>query len=78
MKITFIGVGGITRSYRQSLNQLERPIAAVCDINVERVATIAAEENATAYTDHGEMLQTRETGCRLHLYPTRGTHDTGR
>ena len=48
MKITFIGVGGITRSYRQSLKQLERPIAAVCDINAERVATIAAEENATA------------------------------
>ena len=30
MKITLIGVGGITGSYRQSLKQLERPIAAVC------------------------------------------------
>ena len=29
MKITFIGVGGITGSYRQSLKQLERPITAV-------------------------------------------------
>ena len=57
MKITFIGVGGIAGNYRGSLKQLERPVAAVCDINAERVAAIAAEENATAYTDHSEMLQ---------------------
>ena len=57
LKITFIGVGGIAGSYRGSLKQLERPIAAVCDINIERAAAIAAEENAVAYTDHTEMLQ---------------------
>ena len=57
LKITFIGVGGITRSYRQSLKQLERTIAAVCDINAERVTAIASEENAIPYTDHNEMLQ---------------------
>jgi len=75
LKITFIGVGGITRSYRQSLNQLERPIAAVCDINAERVATIATEENATAYTDHSEMLQTEKPDVVFICIPP-GAHTT--
>ena len=57
MKIAFIGVGGIAGNYRRSLKQLQRPIAAVCDINAERAATVAHEENATAYTDYGEMLR---------------------
>jgi predicted dehydrogenase len=75
MKITFIGVGGITRSYRQSLKQLERPIAAVCDINAERVASIAVEENATAYTDHNEMLQKEKPDVVFICIPP-GAHTT--
>ena len=75
MKITFIGVGGITRSYRQSLKQLERPIAAVCDINAERAAAIAAEENATPYTDHGEMLQKEKPDVVFICIPP-GAHTT--
>ena len=75
LKITFIGVGGITRSYRQSLKQLERPIAAVCDINTERVAAIAAEENATAYTSHGEMLQKEKPDVVFICIPP-GAHTT--
>ena len=75
MKITFIGVGGITGSYRQSLKQLERPIAAVCDINAERVATIATEENATAYTDHNEMLQQEKPDVVFICIPP-GAHTT--
>ena len=75
MKITFIGVGGITRSYRQSLKQLERPIAAVCDINAERVAAIATEENAIAYTHHGEMLQKESPDVVFICIPP-GAHTT--
>lgn len=75
MKIAFIGVGGITGSYRQSLKQLERPIAAVCDINAERVANIAAKENATAYTDHGEMLQKEKPDVVFICIPP-GAHTT--
>ena len=75
LKITFIGVGGITRSYRQSLKQLERPIAAVCDINAERVTAIAAEENATAYTSHGEMLQKESPDVVFICIPP-GAHTT--
>jgi len=75
MKITFIGVGGITGSYRQSLKQLEHPITAVCDINAERVANIAAEENATPYTDHDEMLQNEKPDVVFICIPP-GAHTT--
>ena len=75
MKITFIGVGGIAGNYRGSLNQLERPIAAVCDINAERVAAIAAEEDATAYTDHSEMLQKEKPDVVFTCIPP-GAHTT--
>ena len=75
LKIAFIGVGGITGSYRQSLKQLERPIAAVCDINPERVASIATEENATAYTDHTEMLQKEKPDVVFTCIPP-GAHTT--
>ena len=75
LKIAFIGVGGITRSYRQSLKQLERPIAAVCDINAARVAAIAAEEDATAYTDHGEMLRKEKPDVVFICIPP-GAHTT--
>jgi predicted dehydrogenase len=57
MKIAFIGVGGIAGNYLGSLKKLEQPVAAVCDINAERVAQIANEQGAEGYTDHHEMLR---------------------
>ncbi|MDF2440080.1 MAG: hypothetical protein JWN98_1064 [Abditibacteriota bacterium] len=57
MKIGFIGVGGIAGNYLGSLQKLERPIAAVCDINAERAQQKAAELGARSYTDHRAMLQ---------------------
>ncbi len=75
LKITFIGVGGIAGNYRRSLKQLECPIAAVCDINAERAAAIAAEENATAYTDHTEMLQKEQPDVVFTCIPP-GAHTT--
>ncbi len=75
LKIAFIGVGGIAGSYRRSLKQLERPIAAVCDINAERASAIATEENATAYTDHTEMLQKEKPDVVFTCIPP-GAHTT--
>ena len=75
LKITFIGVGGIAGSYRGSLNQLQRPIAAVCDINAERAAAIAEDEDATAYTDHSEMLQKEKPDVVFTCIPP-GAHTT--
>ena len=75
LKIAFIGVGGIASSYRGSLKRLERPIAAVCDINAERAAAIATDENATAYTDHTEMLQKEKPDVVFTCIPP-GAHTT--
>ena len=75
LKIAFIGVGGIAGSYRGSLKRIERPIAAVCDINAERATAIATDENATAYTDHTEMLQKEKPDVVFTCIPP-GAHTT--
>ncbi len=75
LKIAFIGVGGIAGNYRGSLKRLQRPIAAVCDINADRAAAIAAEEKATAYTDHQEMLQKENPDVVFTCIPP-GAHTT--
>jgi predicted dehydrogenase len=75
MKIAFIGVGGIAGNYRGSLTQLERPIAAVCDINAERANQIATEEGAVPYTDHREMLQQAKPDVVFTCIPP-GAHTT--
>ena len=75
LKIAFIGVGGIAGNYRRSLKQLQHPVAAVCDINADRAASIAAEENATAYTDHQKMLQAENPDVVFTCIPP-GAHTT--
>lgn len=75
MRIAFIGVGGIAGNYRRSLKQLQRPIAAVCDINAEHAVSIAAEENAIAYTNHGEMLEKEQPDVVFTCIPP-GAHTT--
>jgi len=75
MKIAFIGVGGIANNYRRSLKQLERPIAAVCDINGSRASQIAVEENAHPYADHKEMLQKEKPDAVFICIPP-GAHTT--
>ena len=75
MKIAFIGVGGIAGNYRGSLKRLERPVAAICDINADRAATIAKEHNATAYTDHQDMLQKEKPDVVFTCIPP-GAHTT--
>jgi len=75
MKIAFIGVGGIAGNYRRSLKQLERPIAAVCDINADCARQIAAEENAVAYTDHREVLLNEKPDVVFTCIPP-GAHTT--
>ena len=75
MKIAFIGVGGIAGNYRRSLKQLQCPIAAVCDINSDRAKAVADEENATAYTDHQEMLEKENLNVVFICIPP-GAHTT--
>ena len=75
MKIAFIGVGGIAGNYRRSLKQLQRLVAAVCDINSDRAKAVSDEENATPYTDHQEMLQKEKPDVVFTCIPP-GAHTT--
>lgn len=75
MKIAFIGVGGIAGNYRGSLRKLNRPIAAICDINADRAAAVAADENASPYTDHSEMLEKEKPDVVFTCIPP-GAHTT--
>lgn len=75
MKIAFIGVGGIAGNYRGSLKRLQRPIAAICDINADRAESVASDENATAYTDHQDMLVKENPDVVFTCIPP-GAHDT--
>ncbi|MFM2032214.1 MAG: hypothetical protein RLZZ297_979 [Chloroflexota bacterium] len=56
MRIGFIGVGGIVDVYRKALAHYQTPIAAVCDLDAARVATVAAAEHCAGYTDYRAML----------------------
>jgi len=75
MKITFIGAGGIANNYRRSLKRLHLNIAAVCDINAERAAAVAADENAIAYTNFKEMLRKEKPDVVFTCIPP-GAHTT--
>jgi predicted dehydrogenase len=57
MRIGFIGVGGISRIYLRTLGKLEQSVAAVCDIDEDRLTAVAQEQGAAAYADYREMLQ---------------------
>lgn len=75
MKIAFIGVGGIAGNYRGSLRKLNHPIPAICDINADRAEAVAADENASSYTDHSEMLEKEKPDVVFTCIPP-GAHTT--
>jgi len=75
MKIAFVGVGGIARSYRESLKTLGKPVSAVCDIDPATAKRVAEEERARAYTDHREMLTEEKPEVVFVCIPP-GAHTT--
>ena len=75
MKIGFIGVGGIAGNYLSSLKKLDRSVAAVCDINAERAAKVAAELGSASYADHQEMLAQESLDAVFIAIPP-GAHDS--
>ena len=75
MQIAFVGVGGIAQNYLGSLEKLNRPVAAVCDINAQTAARVAGELNCTGYTDHREMLARENLDVVFIAIPP-SAHDT--
>ena len=59
LRIGFIGVGGIAQRHLQSINGMRgAEVAAVCDIDCERAATVGEKFNAAVFTDWKKMLST--------------------
>ena len=57
MRIGFIGVGGIAQGHLRNLEAMEDVrIAAVCDLDPERLRQAAERYGAAAYTDFDELL----------------------
>lgn len=75
MQIAFIGVGGIAQNYLGSLDKLNRPVAAVCDINPKTAGRVAADLNCAAYTDHRQMLE-RESPDVVFVAIPPAAHDS--
>ena len=75
MQIAFIGVGGIAQNYLRSLKKLNRPVAAICDINAQTAARVADTLNCTGYTNHQEMLEREELDVVFIAIPP-AAHDS--
>ena len=75
MRIGFIGVGGIATNYLRSLARLEQPVVAICDLNQERAAQVAREQNAAAYSDHRKLLERERLDAVFVAIPP-GAHTT--
>lgn len=75
MKIGFIGAGGIAGNYLASLARLGQPVAAVCDINADQAAKVAAGLNAKPYSDHRAMLEAERPDAVFICLPP-GAHDS--
>ena len=57
VRIGFVGVGGIAEAHIKHLVEIpEAQIAALCDINEERVKSVAGPLGAAVYTDSAKML----------------------
>lgn len=57
MDIGFIGAGTIAGIHLENLREMDRAhVAAVCDVDADTAAAVAAEHDAAAYTDDEEML----------------------
>ncbi len=57
LKVGMVGMGGISRSHRNSWKQIpEAKVICVCDIRPEKADDAASDMNAKAYYDFDEML----------------------
>jgi predicted dehydrogenase len=61
VRIAFVGAGGIAGAHLEALAKIaQAQVAALCDVNEERVKQAAGKRGVPAYTDHHEMLQKEE------------------
>jgi alcohol dehydrogenase (NADP+) len=56
MECAFVGAGTVAREYARGLDDTDLRLAAVCDLDADRAASLAADHDATAYGDLSSLL----------------------
>jgi len=70
LRVAFIGVGGIAGAHMPNVAQRQdTKIAAVCDLDRERMEQAAEKWGATGYTDYRDMLESEELDAAYVCLP---------
>jgi len=70
VKVGFIGTGGIANNHMNKLAQIDGVrVAAVCDIDKDRLKAVAEKRGATPYTDYKDLLEKEDVDCLFICLP---------
>jgi alcohol dehydrogenase (NADP+) len=67
MDCAFVGAGAVAREYARGLDDTDHRLAAVCDLDADRAASLAATSGATAYTDLSTLLEAESAPLVVNL-----------
>jgi alcohol dehydrogenase (NADP+) len=67
MQCAFVGAGSVARKYAAALPESPLDLAAVCDLDPERAASLADAHDAAAYTDLDALLTAESTPLVVNL-----------
>ncbi|WP_299335402.1 Gfo/Idh/MocA family protein, partial [Haloplanus sp.] len=73
MECVFVGCGAVARKYAADLDDSGLSIAAVCDLDPDRVASFSETVDATAYTSLGSALDATDAPLVVNL-TSHGAH----
>jgi alcohol dehydrogenase (NADP+) len=67
MQCAFVGAGAVARQYADGLAESPLDLAAVCDLDAERAASVASARDATTYTDVDALLAAESVPLVVNL-----------
>src|SRR5687767_6700934 len=79
LRVGVVGLGRVSDSHLAGFSSYPRStITAVCDVNVERVMSVAQEHGATPYAEHQALLDDPNVDAISVLLPHRLHHPVAR
>ncbi|WP_251328953.1 aldo/keto reductase [Haloplanus pelagicus] len=75
MECAFVGCGAVAEQYAAGLDASSLSPVAVCDLDADRAASLAAATGATAYTDLDALLEATDAPLVVNL-TSHGAHAT--
>ncbi|ELZ26997.1 aldo/keto reductase [Halosimplex carlsbadense 2-9-1] len=73
MDCAFVGAGAVARKYADGLASSPLSLTAVCDLDAERAESLAADHDASAYTDLSALLSAEDAPLVVNL-TSHGAH----